>query len=113
MTLLTPAEAAAILRTSPDTVTGMLRGGALPGLRLGRKWLIPADALEAWVRAAVQSPHGTEAPGERQRGRDRVRAPRPAGDVGGRPRRRLDTRRKTDPPRPLGIVAPGGGSDAR
>lgn len=43
--LLTPEQAAELLRCTPATVEDRLRDGTLPGVQIGRAWLIPGSAL--------------------------------------------------------------------
>ena len=51
-TLLTPNEAAEILRLSPFTIANMLRAGALPGQKLGRLWRI---RLPTWTLPSLRA----------------------------------------------------------
>lgn len=48
--VLTPEEAARLLRVSLDTVRKMLREGRLPGAKVGREWRILRRDLEAYLR---------------------------------------------------------------
>jgi excisionase family DNA binding protein len=51
--ILTPAEAAALLRVSETTVKGWARGGDLPGaFKLGKEWRVETRALVAYIRGA-------------------------------------------------------------
>ena len=51
--ILTPAEAAALLRVSETTVKDWARAGDLPGaFKLGKEWRIEARALLAYIRGA-------------------------------------------------------------
>ena len=43
---LTPYEVADELALSLTTVYNLLRAGKLPGVKIGRSWRIPRDALE-------------------------------------------------------------------
>ena len=54
-TLLTPNEAAEILRLSPFTIANMLRAGALPGQKLGRLWRIRLADLDAYIVAGSEA----------------------------------------------------------
>ncbi|MCL2453948.1 MAG: helix-turn-helix domain-containing protein [Micrococcales bacterium] len=47
---LTVNEVAGVMRVSKMTVYRLLHSGALPGLRVGRSFRVPADALEAYLR---------------------------------------------------------------
>jgi len=44
--LLDPEAVAPLLGCTPKTVEARLRDGTLPGVKLGRAWVIPARALE-------------------------------------------------------------------
>lgn len=49
--LLTPAEAAAVLRVKPGTVTRWARTGRIPGVRTpGGRYRILASAIDAIIR---------------------------------------------------------------
>ncbi len=39
---------------SRDTVKALIRTGQLPGYKAGRKYVIPADAFDAWCRGEWQ-----------------------------------------------------------
>lgn len=52
--LLTVDEVAADLRLSTRTVYELLRGGHLPGFRLGNRWRIDAAELATWKRARAR-----------------------------------------------------------
>jgi excisionase family DNA binding protein len=56
--LLTAAEAAALLRTTPKAVYAMAQRRQLPGvLRIGRRLLVRRDDLLAWLhRSRAPSP---------------------------------------------------------
>jgi excisionase family DNA binding protein len=56
--LLTPEEAAVYLRLNPQTTYRLLRGGQLPGVKIGRQWRIRKTALEAFLdgRAPAAAP---------------------------------------------------------
>lgn len=43
---LTPCEVADELALSLTTVYNLLRAGKLPGVKIGRSWRIPRDALD-------------------------------------------------------------------
>lgn len=44
--LLDPETAAALLCCTPETIEDRLRDGTLPGVKFGRSWVIPTQALE-------------------------------------------------------------------
>ncbi|MCL2849349.1 MAG: helix-turn-helix domain-containing protein [Micrococcales bacterium] len=46
-------EVANLMRVSKMTVYRLLHSGELPGLRVGRSFRVPADALETYLRSAV------------------------------------------------------------
>ena len=50
---LTVMEVANTMRVSKMTVYRLLHSGELPGLRVGRSFRVPADALEAYLRSAA------------------------------------------------------------
>jgi excisionase family DNA binding protein len=52
--LLTVTEVADRLRLSPNKVYELLHSHQIPHIRLGRKFRIPAQALERWIETAVQ-----------------------------------------------------------
>jgi len=52
--ILTPAEAAALLRVAEATVKDWARTGELPGaFKLGKEWRIERDALVAYIRGGA------------------------------------------------------------
>lgn len=50
--VLTPEEAAAILKVTPRTVYEWLKKGRIPGRKIGKVWRIPGERLERWVRGS-------------------------------------------------------------
>jgi excisionase family DNA binding protein len=51
--ILTPAEAASLLRVSETTVKDWARAGELPGaFKLGKEWRVERAALVAYIRGA-------------------------------------------------------------
>ncbi|MCL2424422.1 MAG: excisionase family DNA-binding protein, partial [Micrococcales bacterium] len=46
-------EVANTMRVSKMTVYRLLHAGELPGLRVGRSFRVPADALEAYLASAA------------------------------------------------------------
>jgi excisionase family DNA binding protein len=61
---LTPKEVAQRLHLGTRAVYGMLEQGLLPGIRLGKRWLITRHAYEKWektcgLRAAPDVPQAT------------------------------------------------------
>ena len=51
--LLTCEEAAAHLRVACQTVYRLLRGGGLPGVKVGRQWRVRRADLDAYLTAPV------------------------------------------------------------
>ena len=49
---LTVAEVAEMMRLSRMTVYRLVHSGELPAVRVGRSFRVPADALDAYLRAA-------------------------------------------------------------
>jgi excisionase family DNA binding protein len=47
--VLTPAEAARVLRMSRSKTYAMIRSGELPAIHIGRAVRVPVRALEAWI----------------------------------------------------------------
>jgi excisionase family DNA binding protein len=52
---LTVTEVAAIMRVSKMTVYRLLHSGELPGLRVGRSFRVPAQALEAYLGRGLRA----------------------------------------------------------
>ncbi len=44
-----PAKVADKIGVANSTVLQLLRNGELPGFKIGKRWLIPVKALEAWI----------------------------------------------------------------
>jgi excisionase family DNA binding protein len=44
------AEAAAFLKTTPDTVSAMIRREGLPACKVGRAWVLVDDDVVEWLR---------------------------------------------------------------
>jgi excisionase family DNA binding protein len=53
--LLTPVEAAVLLRIHPKTALRLVRAHHLPGVRLGKHWRFRQCDLTAWVEGRLQS----------------------------------------------------------
>jgi excisionase family DNA binding protein len=51
--LLTSSQVADLLHCERSTVEEMLRRGALPGVRFGRSWVIPSEALMQFLNQAA------------------------------------------------------------
>ena len=54
--LLTTEEVAAILRCSRRYVYRLIDNEDFPKLKIGRKYLVPADELDRWIHAHVNYP---------------------------------------------------------
>lgn len=52
--LLTPVEAAAVLRIGRSKVYQLLNDGSLPTVRVGGSLRVPAEELRRWVEAQVE-----------------------------------------------------------
>lgn len=59
---LTVVEVADVMRVSKMTVYRLLHSGELPGVRVGRSFRVPQDALDAYLRSSMSSiaPEDTE-----------------------------------------------------
>ncbi len=53
--LLTVPEAARALHCSRTTLYGLILGGDLPSVKLGKSRRIPAEALRRWVEARTEA----------------------------------------------------------
>ena len=53
---LTVEEVAGVMRVSKMTVYRLLHSGDLPGVRVGRSFRVPQDALEAYLRSSATVP---------------------------------------------------------
>jgi excisionase family DNA binding protein len=62
---LTVEEVAEVMRVSKMTVYRLLHSGELPGVRVGRSFRVPQDALDAYLRSSSTVP----LPEERGQGR--------------------------------------------
>ena len=51
MKLYTPTEVAEILTVKESTVRRWMRNGAMPGIKIGKFWRIPEEALEAYLES--------------------------------------------------------------
>ncbi|GAA3818268.1 helix-turn-helix domain-containing protein [Cellulomonas soli] len=54
---LTVLEVADIMRVSKMTVYRLLHSGELPGVRVGRSFRVPQDALDHYLRTATTVEH--------------------------------------------------------
>ena len=49
----TPEEVAKLLGLHINSVYAMLKSGALPGIKAGRKWMISKRRFDAWLDGGV------------------------------------------------------------
>jgi len=61
---LTVAEVAEVMRVSKMTVYRLLHGGELPGVRVGRSFRVPQDALDHYLATAIVPVAELDEPGE-------------------------------------------------
>jgi len=72
---LTVLEVADVMRVSKMTVYRLLHAGELPGVRVGRSFRVPQDALDAYLRSSMSTvvadlrddEHGAGGAGEARR----------------------------------------------
>lgn len=60
--MLTVAEVAEFLRVSERTIYNLLEAGDLRGVRIGRSWRIPREALEEIIQRG-----GTDSPAQKRK----------------------------------------------
>ncbi len=51
--LLTPEEVAEYVRVNPQTIYRLLRGGKLPGAKIGHQWRVRRADLDAYLHGQV------------------------------------------------------------
>ncbi|MEN6460819.1 MAG: helix-turn-helix domain-containing protein [Syntrophomonas sp.] len=51
---ISPEKAADLLGVAPGVVRQMLYKNELPGIHLGKRWLIPVKSLENWIDAQLE-----------------------------------------------------------
>jgi excisionase family DNA binding protein len=56
--LMTTAEVAEILHIRPDSVTRKINRGEIPALKVGARWMVRRETLEAMLASAIPSPQG-------------------------------------------------------
>jgi excisionase family DNA binding protein len=54
--LLTVPEASKRLRLGRSFTYELVQSGAIPAIRVGRRWLVPAANLDDWLRSQVRMP---------------------------------------------------------
>ena len=54
--MLRADEVARLVGLHPQTVRRLLRNGRLPGVRIGRVWLVHGDGLQALLRGSTAEP---------------------------------------------------------
>lgn len=57
---LTVVEVAEIMRVSKMTVYRLLHAGELPGVRVGRSFRVPQDALDHYLRSSMSGGLGAQ-----------------------------------------------------
>jgi excisionase family DNA binding protein len=62
----TVEEVADVMRVSKMTVYRLLHSGELPGVRVGRSFRVPADALAAFLRSSATVPASEVGDGQRR-----------------------------------------------
>jgi excisionase family DNA binding protein len=62
ITALTIEEAAPLLKVAPKTLRRWLREGAIPGVKVGRKWLVRADVVEQALTHGRRGDHAVWVP---------------------------------------------------
>ena len=63
---LTVLEVAEVMRVSKMTVYRLLHSGELPGVRVGRSFRVPQDALDAYLRSSATAVVEDEAAARRE-----------------------------------------------
>lgn len=104
--LLTPDEAAAMLRVTRARVLALVRGGAIGSVKVGERTIrIPRSALDLYIRGAYNPARDEEGASKSARQRAGVRLPRgrrtPEASVVRDRDSRVDARRRSGPPIPI------------
>jgi excisionase family DNA binding protein len=58
--LLTIPETRKRLRLGRSFTYKLVQSGALPAIRIGRRWLVPAANLDDWLRSQIREPIDTQ-----------------------------------------------------
>jgi excisionase family DNA binding protein len=70
--IMTMGDVADYLQCHPSTVYRLLKGGEIPGFRLGSDWRFRRSELDKWIAQRQVSPGaGKAAPKPKRRGRKR------------------------------------------
>ena len=56
--LMTASEVAEVLRIRPDSVTRKINRGEIPAVKVGKRWMVRRETLEAMLASAIPSPQG-------------------------------------------------------
>ncbi len=56
--LMTASEVAEVLRIRPDSVTRKINRGEIPAVKVGKRWMVRRETLEAILSSAIPSPQG-------------------------------------------------------
>jgi len=58
--VLTIDELAAYLKISKSTLYKLAQDGALPGLKVGKRWRFHKEAIDAWLKSQSPTPESRE-----------------------------------------------------
>jgi excisionase family DNA binding protein len=111
---LTLDEAAAVLKTTPETVSDCVHNRGLPAARIGRAYVLLEDDVIAWVRTQYirrQTCGSTSAASEELGGQTLARLPASALDAALAPA--TTPRRRSGPPRLRQVSGGHAGSEKR
>jgi excisionase family DNA binding protein len=56
--LMTAAQVAEVLHMRPDSVVRKINKGEIPALKVGSRWMVKRETLEAYLSSAIPSPRG-------------------------------------------------------
>jgi excisionase family DNA binding protein len=56
--LMTAAQVAEVLHMRPDSVVRKIHRGEIPALKVGARWMVRRETLEAILSSAIPSPQG-------------------------------------------------------
>ena len=56
--LMTASEVAEVLHIRPDSVTRKINRGEIPAIKVGKRWMVRRETLEAMLASAIPSPQG-------------------------------------------------------
>lgn len=55
---LTVEDARQVLNVSRTTIYALIRTPGFPASRVGRRWIVPADALDEWIKNGGTGQYG-------------------------------------------------------